>query len=104
MVSFNLFACPYWSPCEVYRCKIFVYTVNRYPTRGESEDHRWESMQKGNHPGFETQGRRHQKSKTGYQWATKRTEVLQKVFFKKIFLYFWIAVYVVHYLLLRNAT
>ena len=33
---------------------------------------------RGIHPGFEAQGRRHQKSKTGIRDTTKRTYVLQK--------------------------
>ena len=30
------------------------------------------------HPGFETQGRPHQKSKTGHHWLHKWTNVLQR--------------------------
>ena len=67
-------------------------------TRDESEEsitYRWWSTQaksvevlssKGIQPGFETLGRPHQKSKTGYRGPTKRTRVLQFFsfsFFKK---------------------
>ena len=31
-----------------------------------------EARKRGIHPGFETQGRRYQKSKTGYQWSHKK--------------------------------
>ena len=31
--------------------------------RADDEPHKW-----GIHPGFQKQGKRHQKSKTGYQW------------------------------------
>ena len=44
---------------------------------------KWESMQ-GIHPGFETQGKCHQKSKTGYHWPHKRDYVLQNFFEKKV--------------------
>ena len=37
----------------------------------------------GIHPDFETQGRRHQKSKTGISGPTKRIDVLQIFFFLK---------------------
>ena len=48
-----------------------------------SEDHTSDkARQKGIHPSFETQGRRHQKSEIGYQWPKKRTYILQN-FFKK---------------------
>ena len=38
----------------------------------------------GIHPGFDTQGRHHQKSKTGISGPTKRTNVLQNFFIKMI--------------------
>ena len=45
--------------------------------------HRWESMQRGIHPGFETQCKHDQNSKQGYQWPPKKTYVLQNIFLKK---------------------
>ena len=43
-----------------------------------------EAYKGGIHSGFDTQGKRHQKSRTGVSVAlSKRTDVFQKVFFKK---------------------
>ena len=56
-----------------------LYTVSRCRTRGESQEfivHRWQSTQVRDPPGFETQGRCRQKSKTG-------VSVASKIFFKK---------------------
>ena len=39
---------------------------------------------KGIHPGFKTQGRHHQKSKTGVSVAPRKGLVSSKTFFKKI--------------------
>ena len=48
-----------WLPCWP------LYSLQVSHQRWIWGSHRWESMQKGIHPGFETQGRRHQWSKTG---------------------------------------
>ena len=63
-----------------FSCHAGCQEVSRCHTRGESEDsvaHRRRSTQtRGSKPGFETQGRCHQKSKTG---AREITDVLQKI-------------------------
>ena len=63
-----------------FSCNAGCQEVSRCHTRGESEDsvaHRRRSTQtRGSKPGFETQGRCHQKSKTG---AREITDVLQKI-------------------------
>ena len=41
--------------------------------------HSWESIQKGIHPEFETQGRCHQKSKTGVSVALRKGLMLSKI-------------------------
>ena len=54
-------------------CHADLYTVSRCCTRGESGDHRGEKVpKKGIHPGFDTQGRYHQKSKTGVSVAPRK--------------------------------
>ena len=56
--------------------------ISRCHTRGESDESivcRWWSEEI--HPGFEIQGRCHQKSKQGISGPTKRTDVLQIFFF-----------------------
>ena len=59
--------------------------VIRCYTRGESEECIGEEAHKyGIHPGFDTQGRHHQKSKTGISGPTKRTDVTSKLFRKRI--------------------
>ena len=48
-------------------CYADLYTVSRCRTTGESEDHTSDNLKthkQGNHPGFETQGRHHEKFKT----------------------------------------
>ena len=60
-------------------CHVDLCTVNRCHTRGS---HKWETM-KGIHPGFETQGRRHQKSKTGVSVAPRKGLLSSKIFLKK---------------------
>ena len=62
------------------------------------------ARKRGIHPGFETQGRRQQKSKTGYQWSHKRDlcppKFLKKNFcsFRNIFVRFRRPVMIVVYL------
>ena len=50
--------------------------VSRCRTRGESEDsivHKWQRhASEGIHPGFKTQGRHHQNSKTGVSVAPEK--------------------------------
>ena len=72
--------------CESKRlgCHADLYTVSRCCTRGESEDHTSKKVCKGIHPGFETQGRHHQKSKTGVSVAPRRGLMSSKFFFKKL--------------------
>ena len=50
----------------------------RNPLYTGEEAHKW-----GISPGFETQGRRHQKSKQGYQWPHKEDMFPPKNFLKK---------------------
>ena len=60
-------------------------TVSRCCSKGESEDHTGEKACKwGIHPGFETHGRRHQKSKTRASVATcppNKKELILRSFF-----------------------
>ena len=65
-------------------CHADLYTVSRCCTRGESEDHTGEkACRKGIHPGFETQGRHHQKSKTGVTVAPQKGLMSSKTSKKK---------------------
>ena len=65
-------------------CHADLYTVSKYNTRGESEDHTGEkACKKITHPGFEIQGRRHKKSKT--RDISGSTKILMySIFFKKL--------------------
>ena len=45
------------------------------------------ACKRGNHPGFETQGRRHQKSKTGVLVASKKDSCPPKILKKKCILF-----------------
>ena len=53
---------PFWPLSKNIYVYLGLYTVSRCRKRGKSEDHTGENALKGIHPGFETQGRRHQKS------------------------------------------
>ena len=53
-------------------CHADLYTVSRCHIRDESEDHTSEKACKGIHHSFETQGRCHQKSKTGVSVAPQK--------------------------------
>ena len=51
---------------------------------GESKDHTSDKAWKGSHPSFETQGRRHQKSKTGVSVAPRKRPInVLQTFLKK---------------------
>ena len=67
------------------RCHADLCTVSRCHTRGESEDHKVRKYAKGIHPGFETQGRHHPKSKTGILVAAQKGLMSSRNVFKKKF-------------------
>ena len=55
-----------WLPCWP------LYSQQVLHQRWIWGSHKWENMQKGIYPGFETQGRHHQKSKTGVSVAPRK--------------------------------
>ena len=70
-----------WLGCHAGRQE-----VGRCRTRGESEE--WRTGKKAckrDHPGFETQGRRHQKSETGVSVAPQKGHVSSKHLKKKYY-------------------
>ena len=67
-------------------CHADLYTVSRCHTKCESEDHTGEkACKQGTHPGFDTQGRCHQKSKIHIlvSVAPQKGLASSKFFFKK---------------------
>ena len=83
---------PRLEPCQIrglewLNCHVCHQEVSRCCTRGESEDsiacRQWSLQVWGIHPFFETQGRHHQKSKTGLLVASQKGLMSSKFFFKK---------------------
>ena len=69
-------------------CHVGCQEVSRCHTKGESGECiacRWQSMQRI-HPGFETQGRRHQKVKTGVSVTPQKGLLSNLLFFLKSFI------------------
>ena len=67
-------------------CHADTYTVSRCRTRGESQEfiaRRRKNTSEGSTPGFETQGRRHQKSKTGVSVVPPKGLMSSKIFSKR---------------------